>query len=208
MIRNITKLQGVPYTEYAPGGVRHTVCQGKRCIPVRLCDVPVEELIKGDGKTEYAQEFKQRLKKAKQNENLKGEIWIPVEAPSYVELAEQVKVIQPETLENMVKDFAPQSGSRMMMLEEALFIFAHIAHKQGCTVEELCSVKGVENAIVPYMTNRKQALLVKTEQGYAILGAGGMFADMLPATDIMEIPEGEYIQAGICPVMAFDGVPV
>ncbi len=206
MYQNITKLEGVPYTVYEPDGARHTVCQGKRCIPIRLCDVPVEELISGDSQTQYAKDFKQQLKNAKQTEDMKVEIWLPVEAPSYVELGEQVKNIQPETLENMVKEFAPKSGSRMMMLEEALFVLGHIAYKQGCTVEELCSVKGIENEILPYMTNRKNALLVKTKQGYAVIGAGGMFANSLPATDIKEISAGEYIQAEILPIMVMDGV--
>jgi len=175
---------------------------------VPLHQVSLEEVTSRDPKSHEAYVFLQRLK-AGAKKVTEG-VWMSTQVPSFTEeLPENIKIVKPEDLEEQVKAYAPRSGSRMMTLEEALLTLEWIRQEENANrkegekieIEQLASSQGIQSSIFPYMTNRKKALLVKTEGGYAILGADEGYLVKLPCTDVRVISGGEYIDGNIKPIM-------
>lgn len=177
---------------------------GKRFQYVPLDQISLEEVKSRDAKTNNANLFVQRLKEA-EGKAKKG-VWISTEQPSYLVLDEKIAVVKPEELEEKVKQFSLEFTSRMMTLSEALFTLEWIRQelKEEVKVEDFTSTKGMENSIVPYMTNRENVLLVKAEKGYALLGSGEYFREECPCTHVSYIVAGEHIDKTIKPIMVLE----
>jgi len=202
----MTKLKGTNQTIYKPNKERETELNGNRYKYLPLDQIDITPTCKLEGKDGYSNIFIRKLKSVGE-EGKKG-IWISPERPSFVSVKEEVGVVKPKFLEEQVKSFSPENGSRLLTLAEALVLLEYIRQEGDYKVEELASVAGIQNEVIPYMTNRKCALLLKTERGYAILGAGEYYKQKLPATDVQEIPSDGFITKEIQPVMVLEGVPI
>lgn len=176
--------------------------KGKRFQYLPLEEVSLDEVKSRDARTQFAHVFVQKLKGAEGK--VKKGIWICEEQPSYLVLEEKMGVVRPEELEEQVKRFAPELGSRIMTLEEAVLALEWIRQKIEVEVETLASIEGVKNSIVPYLTNRKNVLLAKTEEGYALLGSGEYFKDEFACTHVSYIQESEHIDKDIKPIMVLE----
>lgn len=202
-----TRLEGCSGTTYYPTGEAMSMLNGKRYIYIPLDTVSLEEALSHDVKHNTEYDYVEKLKGLRAN--MPKGIWVLVDSPNTLEKPEDEKeTVFPQYLEEKISEISTENVSRLMTEAEALVLLEYIRQMEGKTVSDLCSIPGFDNQIIPYMTSRRNSLLVKTEEGYAILGAGSYYRDMIPITDIRKIDKTAYVSSGIMPIMVLEGVPV